>query len=93
MIKTFATKETAAVFAGQFVKRLPRPMAARAKSRLDQLDAAIHVEDLRLPPSNQLEKLLGDRKVQWSIRINSQWRVCFEWTDGAAWNVEIVDYH
>ena len=93
MIKTFATKETAAVFAGHFVKRIPRPVAARAKSRLDQIDAAIRVEDLRLPPSNQLEKLVGDRKDQWSIRINGQWRVCFEWRDGDAWNVEIVDYH
>ena len=54
---------------------------------------ATRVEDLRLPPSNQLERLLGDRKDQWSIRINGQWRVCFEWRDGDAWNVEIVDYH
>lgn len=93
MIKTFATKETAAVFAGHFVKRIPRSIAARAKSRLDQINAAIRVEDLRLPPSNQLEKLAGDRKDQWSIRVNGQWRVCFEWRDGDAWSVEIVDYH
>lgn len=93
MIKTIATKETAAVFAGHFVKHIPRPVAGRAKKRLDQIDAAIRVEDLRLPPSNQLEKLVGDRKDQWSIRINGQWRVCFEWRDGDAWNVEIVDYH
>ena len=57
------------------------------------LDAATTLEDLRIPPANHLEKLKGDREGQWSIRINDQWRVCFEWRDGNAYGVEIVDYH
>lgn len=93
MIQSFATKETAAVFSGRFIKRMPQTVCVRAKSRLDQLHAAMCIEDLRLPPSNHLEKLSGERKEQWSIRINAQWRVCFEWRDGHAWHVEIVDYH
>jgi len=61
--------------------------------RLNALDAATQLEDLRLPPSNRLEALKGDRKGQWSIRINDQWRVCFLWREGHAEQVEIVDYH
>ena len=61
--------------------------------KLNAIDAAIHVQDLRLPPSHRLESLKGDRKGQWSIRINDRWRICFEWAEGHAENVEIVDYH
>ena len=61
--------------------------------RLTQLDAATRLDDLRLPPSNRLETLKGDRKGQWSIRINNQWRVCFRFAGGDAFDVEIVDYH
>ena len=61
--------------------------------RLTQLDAAIQIEDLKFPPSNRLETLKGDRKGQWSIRINDQWRLCFRFTDGDAFDVEIIDYH
>jgi len=61
--------------------------------RLIQLDNATIIDDLRLPPSNQLEKLSGDRRRQYSIRINQQWRLCFEFEDGNAFNVEIIDYH
>jgi len=61
--------------------------------RLTQLNAAVRVEDLRLPPSNRLEALHGDRDGQWSIRINDQWRICFRFEDGDAFDVEIVDYH
>jgi proteic killer suppression protein len=57
------------------------------------LDAAITLEDLRVPPGNRLEKLVGDRQGQHSVRINDQWRICFEWSDGDAYEVEIVDYH
>jgi len=57
------------------------------------LDAALTLGDLRIPPGNRLEKLFGDREGQYSIRINDQWRVCFVWKDGGAWEVEIVDYH
>ena len=91
MIKSFATKETAAVFAGLFVRRLP--YEPRAKMRLDQINAASVVEDLLVPPSNRLEKLKGSRKGQWSIRINSQWRICFLFQNGDAFEVEITDYH
>ena len=93
MLKTFATKETAAVFAGLFVRRLPQPILARAKIRLDQLQGATCVEDLRLPPSNHLDALSGNREGQWSIRINQQWRICFRFENGDAFDVEIVDYH
>jgi len=62
-------------------------------ARLELLEAIRAVEDLRLPPSNRLEKLSGDRAGQWSIRVNRQWRLCFDWRDGHAWNVELVDYH
>ena len=61
--------------------------------RLDVIDAAESLDDLRVPPGNRLEKLSGDRKDQFSIRINDQWRICFRWTDGDAYDVEIVDYH
>ena len=65
----------------------------RPLRKLRQLDAASTITDLRNPPSNWLEALKGDRKGQWSVRINNQWRVCFRWTDGEASEVEIVDYH
>lgn len=92
MIKTFANKETAAVFARLRVARFAafQPQALR---KLDLLNAATDVEFLRVPPGNRLEKLSGDRAGQWSIRINDQWRICFEWRDGDAWSVEIIDYH
>ncbi len=61
--------------------------------RLTQLDAATRIDDLRLPPSNHLEALKGDRKGQWSIRVNTQWRICFRFDEGDAFDVEIVDYH
>lgn len=61
--------------------------------KLNALDAAVHLDDVRLPPSNRLEALKGERKGQWSIRINDRWRICFEWRGGNAEQVEIVDYH
>jgi toxin HigB-1 len=61
--------------------------------KLEILDAAERLQDLRIPPSNRLEKLSGDKQGQYSIRINDQWRICFEWEEGDAYNVEIVDYH
>jgi proteic killer suppression protein len=64
-----------------------------AERKLQMLDAAVELADLRIPPGNRLEKLAGDRKGQYSIRINDQWRICFEWKDAGAWGVEIVDYH
>jgi len=93
MIKTFADKLTAAVFSGRQVRRLPADMQRRARAKLIQIDAAQTLEDLRIPPGNQLEALSRDRKGQHSIRINDQWRICFEWSEGDAHSVEICDYH
>jgi len=93
MIQSFANAETESFFATGKSRRLPSEILKRAAMRLTQLDAALQVEDLRIPPSNQLEKLAGDRLGQWSIRINAQWRVCFRFEGGDAFEVEIVDYH
>jgi proteic killer suppression protein len=80
-------------FAGMEVRRLPRDIQQRAAEKLALLDAAYQIEDLRVPPGNRLEKLSGDRVGQWSICINSQWRICFAFDGGDAYDVEIVDYH
>lgn len=93
MIESFASAETERLFATGKSRRLPPDILRRAVMRLTQLQAAIAVEDLRQPPSNHLESLSGDRAGQWSIRINSQWRVCFRFEDGNAYDVDIVDYH
>lgn len=93
MIKIFACKETKRIFHRQFSRKLPQDIQQVARRRLEILDAAEVLHDLRVPPSNRLEKLLGDRKGQYSIRINDQWRICFDWQRGDAYNVEIVDYH
>jgi proteic killer suppression protein len=93
MIRSFASKETERLFRRQFSKKLPQDIQRRARVKLELLDAADRLEDLRIPPSNQLEKLSGDRKEQYSIRINDQWRLCFKWQDGDAYDVEITDYH
>lgn len=93
MIKQFNCKETEKVWDGVYSKKLPSDIQQRARRKLRMLNAANHINDLKIPPSNNLEKLSGDRRSQYSIRINKQWRICFEWQDGAALNVEIVDYH
>ena len=93
MIRSFADKQTAAVFAGYAVRRLPAQIQPRARAKLLAIDAAILLDDLRAPPGNRLEALRGDRHGQYSVRINDQWRICFEWRAGDAWDVEIVDYH
>lgn len=93
MIKSFADKRNAAVFAGFAVRGLPHQIQGRARMKLLAIDAAKQLDDLRAPPGNRLEALHGDRRGQHSIRINDQWRVCFRWHDGQAWDVEIVDYH
>ncbi len=91
MIKSFADKRTAALLAGHAVKGVPHQLQRRAKARLQALDAAKRLDDLRVPPGNRLEALKGDRAGQRSIRINRRWRICFGWLAGEA--VEIVDYH
>ncbi len=93
MIKDFACGETEKIFRRGFSRKLPQSIQHRAKMRLDRLDAAIRLDDLRHPPSHHLEALRGDRAGQYSIRINKQWRICFVWQDGHAWQVEITDYH
>ncbi len=93
MIQSFADKRTAAIFQGLEVRKLPREMQGTARRKLKLIDAAMSIESLRVPPGNRLETLKGDRKGQWSIRINDQWRICFSWKDGDAWDVEIADYH
>lgn len=93
MIQSFADKETEKLFNGSRSRKFPVELQKRAKMRLDRLDAATDLSDLRVLPSHRLEKLSGDRAGQHSIRINEQWRVCFNWRGGDAYDVEIVDYH
>ena len=93
MIKSFADAETEKVFRRQFSRKLPGDIQSIALRKLRMLSNAHSVNDLRSPPANRLEKLDKDRVGQRSIRINDQWRVCFTWRDGDAFDVEIVDYH
>ena len=93
MIKSFANKRTAALFAGHAVRGLPHQIQQRARAKLQAVDAAKRLDDLRVPPGNRLEALSGARHGQHSIRINDQWQICFVWRDGEVWDVEIVDYH
>jgi proteic killer suppression protein len=93
VIKSFADKRTAALFGGYAVRNIANQIQRRARAKLFAVDAAKKIDDLRVPPGNRLEALHGDRRGQYSIRINDQWRLCFEWRDGAVWEVEFVDYH
>ena len=93
MIKTFRDKETEKIFNRRFSGKLPPNIQHLARRKLVVLDAATELNALRVPPGNRLETLKGDRKGQHSIRINNQWRVCFKWKSGDAYNVEITDYH
>lgn len=93
MIKSFADKETEKIFNRQFSRRLPTDIQQIARRKLEVLEAAEQLQDLRIPPANRLEKLSGSREGQYSIRINQQWRICFEWRETDAHQVEIVDYH
>ena len=93
MIRSFASTDTESFYVSGKSRRFPTEILKRAAMRLNQLSAATDVKDLRLPPSNHLEALSGNRSGQWSIRINQQWRVCFQFENGDALNVEIVDYH
>jgi len=93
MIKTFRDKETEKVFNRQISSKLPQDIQRVARKRLVILDAAVELNDLRTPPGNRLEALKGNRKGQHSVRINAQWRICFKWRDGDAYDAEITDYH
>lgn len=93
VIQSFKDKETERVFNRQRSAKLPHNIQQVALRKLRMLNRALTLNDLRVPPANRLEKLKGSREGQHSIRINNQWRICFEWLDGDAYEVEIVDYH
>lgn len=93
MIQSFRCKETEKVFNGRFSSRLPQNIQRLAARKLAMLDATMDIDELKSPPGNRLELLAGDRTGQHSIRINDQWRICFTWRDGNAFEVEITDYH
>jgi len=93
VIRSFSDREALLIWQGTGSRRLPADIQATARRKLRMLNNAAGLEDLRVPPANRLEPLTGDRKGQHSIRINDQWRICFRWNDGDAYNVAIVDYH
>lgn len=91
--KKSADKRTTTLFAGYAVRSIPNQIQRRARAKRLAVDAAKKIDDLQVPPGNRPEALQGDRRVQHSIRINDQWRICFRWSEGEAWEVEVVDYH
>ncbi|MDX2144520.1 MAG: type II toxin-antitoxin system RelE/ParE family toxin [Rhodospirillaceae bacterium] len=93
MIRSFRNRETQAFFETGASRRLPLDIHKRAAMRLQQLDSATRIDDLRQPPSNRLEALKGDLRGRHSVRINAQWRLCFRFDNGDAYDVEIIDYH
>lgn len=93
MIRTFKCAETEKIFRRQRSRKLPSDIQQVALRKLRMLNRAVTLNDVRVPPANHLEKLKGEREGQYSIRINDQWRICFEWLEGDVYNVEIVDYH
>jgi toxin HigB-1 len=93
VIRSFKDKETQKIFERKRSRKLPSDIQQVALRKLRMLNRAATLQDLRVPPANRLERLVGDREGQYSIRVNDQWRICFEWEDGDALNVEIVDYH
>ena len=93
MIKTFGSKETEKVWNGERSKKLPLETQKIGRRKLRMINNSIDLDDLRIPPANRLEKLSGDLAGFHSIRINRQWRIIFQWKDGNAYNVEILDYH
>lgn len=93
MIRSFADKRTERIFEGKQVPKLPVEIQRRALNKLRIMDKTTSLEELRIPPGNRLEILSGNRKGQYSIRINQKWRICFRWDDENAYEVEITDYH
>jgi proteic killer suppression protein len=93
MIKNFKCRETEKIFNREYSRKLPSDIQRAAFRKLRMIHNSKLLKDLKIPPSNHLEKLAGNRKGQYSICINDQWRICFEWNDNNAFNVEIVDYH
>ena len=93
MIRSFADKATQRVWHEEYVRALDKSLQRAVLRKLELLHAAADVEDLRIPPGNRLERLTGDRRGQYSIRVNAQWRLCFTWHEGGADDVELIDYH
>ncbi len=93
MIKTFADKYTQELYISGTMRRIPPDLARRAKRKMEYIDLATCLEDLKVPPSNRLHELERDRKGQYSISVNDQWRICFRFVDGDAYDVELTDYH
>ena len=93
MIKTFADKQTQEIYTTGRSKRFPPDVARRARLKLEYIDLTSRIEDLKVPPGNRLHKLGQNREGQYAIRINDQWRICFRFVDGDAYEVEITDYH
>ena len=93
MIKAFKCKETERIFNGRFSSKLPQDIQRVAERKLIMVHRARDLNDLRIPPANHLKALKGERKGQHSVRINDQWRICFEWHKVGVYNVEITDYH
>lgn len=93
MIKSFKDSETEKIYNLTRSRRLPQDIQQIALRKLRMINNARTINDLRVPPANRLEKLVGNRAGQYSIRINDQWRICFDWQEDNAYNVEIVDYH
>ena len=96
MIKNFANRTAQDIYDGinsRYSRKLPRPLHAKAQRLLDQINAAPSLEFLSIPPGNKLEKLAGDKKGFWSLRINEQWRIIFRWAANDFYDVKIVDYH
>jgi toxin HigB-1 len=93
VIRSFVDREAEKIWEGSSSRKLPSTIQQVARRKLRMLNAAAVLEDLRIPPANRLEALKGSRKGQHSIRINDQWRICFRWREGDAYDVEIVDYH
>ncbi len=93
MIKTFKCKETEKIWNEQKSKKFPSDIQTRSLRKLRLLNSSENLQDLKIPPSNHLESLSGDRIGQYSIRINQKWRICFVWSEMNAFDVEIVDYH
>jgi proteic killer suppression protein len=93
VIKSFRDKRTEYLSRGKTPRSIPRDVARRAVNKLFLLDTVTRLEDLRVPPGNRLEALAADRRGQFAIRVNDQWRICFVWRDGDVYDVELVDYH
>ncbi|PPF52730.1 plasmid maintenance system killer protein [Clavibacter michiganensis] len=93
MIRSFGSRITERIWDQQYVKGIDRMILRAALRKLEAVNAAVDVEDLRVPPGNRLERVRGDRRAQHSIRVNDQWRICFIWREGGAEDVELVDYH